>query len=282
MALKLSGKEVNAVFNEQIRTRADKLRAQGVVPTLAIIRLGEQPDDLAYVRGAIKRAEKTGVNIRQFTYDRDLPQEELIRTIQMINQDSSIHGVLILRPLPEQINDEAVRNALDPAKDVDGITDCSMAGVYAGTDRGFAPCTAEACIRILDHYSIDPKGKNAVVIGRSLVIGKPAAMMLIRRHATVTVCHTKTHHTDEICRRADLVIAAAGHAGTVTEHYMAPGQILIDVAVNFDKEGHMCGDCDAEAADRIVKAYTPVPGGVGTVTTSVLMEHVVRAAEQMQ
>ena len=280
MATLLKGKEVIDKLNEELLSRSDSLKEKGVTPTLGIVRLGERPDDMAYERGALKRAEKTGVSVKQFVFDADMTQDELIRQIDKINDDSEVHGVLMFRPLPSQIDDEAVRNELAPEKDVDGITDGSMAGVYSGSGQGYPPCTAEACIQILDHYGIDLKGKNVAVIGRSQVIGKPVTMMLIRKNATVTVCHTKTEVMAGICRNKDIIIAAAGHIGTVTEDFLSPGQVVIDGAINFDDEGKMCGDVDFEAAEPIIDAVTPVPGGVGTVTTSMLMKHVIEAAEK--
>ena len=280
MAKILKGKEVIDSLDEELRERSKALEEGGVTPTLGIVRLGERPDDMAYERGALKRAENTGVSVQQFVFDQDMTQDELLDEIDKINNDDSIHGVLMFRPLPPQIDDETVRNALAPEKDVDGITDMSMAGVYAGSDTGFPPCTAEACIQILDYYDVDLKGKNVAVIGRSQVIGKPVAMMLIGKNATVTVCHTKTQDMADICQDKDIIIAAAGHQGTVTEDFLRPEQTVIDVAINFDDEGKMCGDVDFPAAENIVDAITPVPGGVGTVTTSMLMKHVIEAAEK--
>ncbi len=280
MAKILKGKEVIDSLNEELRERSKVLNEEGITPTLGIVRLGERPDDMAYERGALKRAENTGVNVQQFVFDKDMSQDELLDEIDKINNDDSIHGVLMFRPLPPQIDDETVRNALAPEKDVDGITDMSMAGVYSGSDTGFPPCTAEACIQILDYYDVDLKGKNVAVIGRSQVIGKPVAMMLIGKNATVTVCHTKTEDMADICHNKDIIIAAAGHQGTVTEDFLSPDQTVIDVAINFDDEGNMCGDVDFPAAENIVDAITPVPGGVGTVTTSMLMKHVIEAAEK--
>ncbi len=280
MAKILTGKEVIDSLNEELRERSKALEEGGVTPTLGIVRLGERPDDMAYERGALKRAENTGVSVQQFVFDQDMTQDELLDEIDKINNDDSIHGVLMFRPLPPQIDDETVRNALAPEKDVDGITDMSMAGVYAGSDTGFPPCTAEACIQILDYYDVDLKGKNVAVIGRSQVIGKPVAMMLIGKNATVTVCHTKTEDMADICHNKDIIIAAAGHQGTVTEDFLSPDQTVIDVAINFDDDGNMCGDVDFPAAENIVDAITPVPGGVGTVTTSMLMKHVIEAAEK--
>ncbi len=280
MAKILKGKEVIDSLDEELRERSKALEEGGVTPTLGIVRLGERPDDMAYERGALKRAENTGVSVQQFVFDQDMTQDELLDEIDKINNDDSIHGVLMFRPLPPQIDDETVRNALAPEKDVDGITDMSMAGVYAGSDTGFPPCTAEACIQILDYYDVDLKGKNVAVIGRSQVIGKPVAMMLIGKNATVTVCHTKTEDMADICHNKDIIIAAAGHQGTVTEDFLSPDQTVIDVAINFDDDGNMCGDVDFPAAENIVDAITPVPGGVGTVTTSMLMKHVIEAAEK--
>ena len=280
MAKILKGKEVIDSLNEELRERSKVLNEEGITPTLGIVRLGERPDDMAYERGALKRAENTGVNVQQFVFDKDMSQDDLLDEIDKINNDDSIHGVLMFRPLPPQIDDETVRNALAPEKDVDGITDMSMAGVYSGSDTGFPPCTAEACIQILDYYDVDLKGKNVAVIGRSQVIGKPVAMMLIGKNATVTVCHTKTEDMADICHNKDIIIAAAGHQGTVTEDFLSPDQTVIDVAINFDDEGNMCGDVDFPAAENIVDAITPVPGGVGTVTTSMLMKHVIEAAEK--
>ena len=283
MAEILKGAEVTRSLNEDLARRTRMLREQGTEPVLGIVRLGERPDDLAYERGAMKRAEKVGVTVKQFVFPADMTQDALLEEIRKINRDDQIHGVLLFRPLPPQIDDEAVRNELAPEKDVDGITDISQAGVYAGTeDKGYPPCTAEACMEILRNYHIPLRGKNAAVIGRSQVIGKPVAMMLLRENATVTICHTKTVKMDEICRRADILIAAAGHIGTVTKEFLNPKQTVIDVAINFDEEGKMKGDVVFEDAEPVVHSITPGPGGVGTVTTSILMKHVVEAAERAQ
>ena len=281
MADILKGKPVVDALNDELKNRSDALTAAGTAPTLAIVRLGERPDDMAYERGALKRAEKTGVAVKQFIFPADMTQDELLEQIDAINKDASIHGVLMFRPLPKHIDDEIVRNALAPEKDVDGITDISQAGVYAGVAKGFPPCTAEACIEILDYYGYDMTGKNVAVIGRSQVIGKPVAMMLIKKNSTVTVCHTRTKNTADICRDKDVIIAAAGHLGTVQNDFLSEGQVVIDVAINFTEDGKMCGDvADFDAASEIVAAITPVPGGVGSVTTSMLMKHVIEAAER--
>lgn len=198
--------------------------------------------------------------------------------VDRVNNDDNIHGVLIFRPLPKHLDEAAVIKALSPEKDVDGITDGSMVGVFAGTNQGFPPCTPWACMEILDHYGIDCTGKKAVVIGRSLVVGKPAAMMLLKKNATVTICHTKTKDMPSVVKEADIVIVAAGRAGIVDDTYLRNGQVVIDVGINVNEEGKLCGDVDYAKAEPIVEAITPVPGGVGSVTTSVLVGHVVEAA----
>ena len=280
MAQLLKGAEVVSALNERIKADVSALVSRGVVPTLAILRVGEKPDDLAYERGAIKRAETVGVAIKQIVLPETVSQESLLAEIDRINADDTIHGCLMLRPLPKHIDDLRAREALLPEKDIDGITEGSLAGVFSGTKRGFPPCTAQACMEILNYYGIDPAGKRAVVIGRSLVIGKPVAMMLLQKNATVTICHTKTADMPSETRRAEILIVAAGRAGVVGAEYVSAGQTVLDVGINFDASGKMTGDVDFAAVEPIVGAITPVPGGVGTVTTSVLMAHVVEAAKR--
>ena len=280
MAKQLLGKEVTAEMNARLQGKVAALREKGMIPCLMIIRVGERPDDIAYEKGAAKRAETIGVDVTKVLLPADVSQEELLKTIDGANKDKDVHGVLLLRPLPKHIDDDMVRAALSPDKDVDGITDGSLAGVFTGEDKGFPPCTAHACMEILDHYDIDCTGKKAVVIGRSLVVGKPAAMMLLAKNATVTVCHTRTKDMPAVCKEADILIAAAGRAGVVGKEYFSPGQTVIDVGINFTEDGRMTGDVKFDEAAEIVGAVTPVPGGVGTVTTSVLIGHVVAAAEK--
>ncbi len=278
MARQLLGKEVTAVLNEKIKSRAAALKEKGVEPTLGIIRVGEREDDLSYERGAVKRCETLGVACKKILLPADVTQEVLMDAVRQVNEDDSIHGVLIFRPLPRHLDEEAVIRALDPAKDVDGITDGSMVGVFAGREQGFPPCTPQACMEILDHYQIDCTGKKAVVVGRSLVVGKPAAMMLLKKNATVTVCHTRTKDMPSVVKEADIVIVAAGRAGVVDDRYVSPGQIIIDVGINVNDQGKLCGDVAYDKVEPIVEAITPVPRGVGSVTTSVLVGHVVEAA----
>ncbi|MDO4647538.1 MAG: tetrahydrofolate dehydrogenase/cyclohydrolase catalytic domain-containing protein [Eubacteriales bacterium] len=278
MAKQLLGKEVTAALNEKIKANVAFLKEKGVNPTLCIIRVGENPSDISYEKGATKRCETLGVNCVKSLFPADVTQEELLDAIDKVNKDDSIHGVLLFRPLPKHLNQDVIENALAAEKDVDCMTDLSMAGVFIDKQLGFPPCTPQACMEILDHYGIDCTGKKAVVIGRSLVVGKPAAMMLTKKNATVTICHTRTKDMPSVAREADIIIVAAGRAGVVGADYVKEGQIVIDVGINVNAEGKLCGDVDYAAVEPIVEAITPVPGGVGSVTTSVLVGHVVEAA----
>ena len=278
MAKQLLGKEVTAALNERIKADVAALNAKGIKPTLGIIRVGERPDDLSYERGATKRCETLGVEYKKYLLPADISQEELLKVVDEVNKDDNIHGVLMFRPLPKHIDQTLVENALAAEKDVDCQTDASLGGVFTGKKVGFPPCTPQACMEILDHYGIDCTGKKAVVIGRSLVVGKPAAQMLIKKNATVTTCHTRTIDMPSVAREGEILIVAAGRAGVVGAEYVSPGQIVIDVGINVNEEGKLCGDVDYAAVEPIVDAITPVPGGVGSVTTSVLVGHVVEAA----
>jgi 5,10-methylene-tetrahydrofolate dehydrogenase/Methenyl tetrahydrofolate cyclohydrolase len=280
MAELLKGAPVAEALNEALTEKVAALKEKSITPTLAILRVGERSDDISYEKGAMKRCEKVGVAARQITLPIDVSQENLIQAIESLNADTTVHGVLMFRPLPKHIDEAQVCNALAPEKDVDGITNGSMAGVFSATALGYPPCTPQACMEILDYYNIETKGKAAVVVGRSLVVGKPAAMMLIGKNATVTVCHTRTKDMPAVCRTAEILVVAAGRANIVNESYLAPGQIVLDVGINVDDDGNLCGDVDFAKAEPVVAAITPVPGGVGTVTTSVLVKHVVAAAER--
>lgn len=282
MAQIWKGAPVAAALNEKTRMEAQKLREMGIVPTLAIIRVGERPDDIAYENGACKRAEAVGVAVLKLTLSADASERELEQTIYMVNDDFNIHGVLLLRPLPATMNEERLVGLLAPEKDVDGITDGSLTGVFTGKKIGYAPCTAQACMEILDYYGVDCAGKRAVVVGRSLVVGRPAAMLLMSKNATVTICHTRTRELAEQMKQGEIVIAAAGRRGMFGAECFQEGQIVLDVGIHFNEEGKMCGDVITAEAEPVVEAITPVPGGVGAVTTAVLMNHVVTAALRQQ
>lgn len=280
MADLLLGKPVADAMAADIVARAKALTASGKQPTLAIVRVGERPDDLTYERSAMKRADACGIAVKRFVLPADASTDDVLAAVAAVNSDDSIHGCLLFRPLPEGIDEQTVCNALDPAKDIDGITRGSLATLLAGTGEGFAPCTAAACVDILDHYGIDPQGKKAVVLGRSLVIGKPVALMLLARNATVTVCHSRTQDLASAVRDADIVVCATGRARAYGADLFAPGQTVLDVGINFDDEGNLCGDADFDAVESVVSAITPVPRGVGSVTTVAMLRNVVIAAER--
>ena len=280
MAELLKGAAVATALTEKCAQAAEELKAQGCVPTLAIVRVGERDDDLSYERGAMKRCDAAGVAVRNVVLDADVDQATMMETIQGLNADKDVHGILMFRPLPKQLDESALCEAIAPEKDVDAATTTSHASVFIGSGVGFAPCTAQACMEILDYYSIDPRGKRACVIGRSLVIGKPVSMMLMAANATVTTCHTKTVDAPGIARECDIVVVAAGRMETIGTEYFREGQTVIDVGIGWNEEkGKLCGDVRFDEVEPIVDAITPVPGGVGSVTTAVLVSHVIKAAQ---
>lgn len=280
MAQLLKGLAVANALTEVLAERAAALTAKKGTPTLAILRVGQRSDDISYETGAMKRCAKVGIAVRHFLLDADCTKEELLDTIRIINEDASIHGCLMFRPLPDRAMEEAACALLKPEKDVDCMTGQSLAAVFTGKGAGYPPCTAEGCLELLDYYQIPLEGKRVAVIGRSLVIGKPVSMMLQARNATVTMCHTKTVNMAEICRNAEILVVAAGKAGVADSTFAAPGQIVVDVGINVNAEGKLCGDVNFEDVEPIVDAITPVPGGVGSVTTAVLAKHVIEAAEK--
>ncbi|MBQ6078379.1 MAG: bifunctional 5,10-methylenetetrahydrofolate dehydrogenase/5,10-methenyltetrahydrofolate cyclohydrolase [Clostridia bacterium] len=254
---------------------------RGIIPTLCIVRVGERPDDLAYERGAVKRCESVGIRVEKVVLPADITQADFDEAFAAVNRDPSIHGILLFRPLPKQLDNERARQMLNPAKDVDGCTDASLAGVFTNSKVGFPPCTAQAAMELLHHYGVDPKGKKAAVIGRSLVIGRPVAMLLMHENATVVNCHTRTVDVPSITRQADILIAAAGQLHSVTPDFTNPDQVVIDVGINWDaQKGGISGDVDFDAVEPLVRAITPVPGGVGSVTSCVLASHVIEAAKR--
>ena len=281
MAEVLKGMPVAKAISEELKARSEALQEKGVTPTLAIFRVGERDDDLSYERGAMKRAEQTGVAVKNVVLPADVDSETFFKALEDLNNDKDVHGILMFRPLPKQLDGEKARQMLAPEKDVDGCTDGSLAGVFANAKVGFPPCTAQAAMEILKFYGIDPKGKKAAVIGRSLVIGRPVAMMLMHANATVTICHTRTVDVPSITKDADIVIAASGQMESVGAEDLSEGQTVIDVGIGWNEEkGKLCGDVKFEEAEPVVAAITPVPGGVGSVTTAVLCKHVIEAAER--
>ena len=272
---RLGGKEVADKIVEDLKIKVEELKDKGISPKLAILRVGARDDDLAYERGVLKRFESAGVEVEVTAVDAGISQEELDKTFDGINNDPKVHGILVFRPLPKGLSDEHMRRTIDPGKDSDFMDIRNMENVLAGVPDSAAPCTAEAVMALIRHYNIETKGKKVTVVGRSLVIGKPAALLLTTANATVTVCHTKTVNIEEECRNADIIVACCGVAKMITEKFVKPGQIVIDVGMNVDEEGRLCGDVDYEKVSEIADAVTPVPGGVGSITTAILLKHVV-------
>ena len=260
----LKGLPVAQAINEELIKESQEA---GIKPHLAIIRVGERPDDCSYERGATKKMDKVGFDCTSYVFPQDITDEEFQKEFDKINKDDNIDGILLLRPLPKHINEKAIEERINPVKDLDGISPINLAKVYAGDVNGFAPCTA------------DLTGKRVTVVGRSLVIGKPVAMMLMKKNATVTVCHTKTKDMAGTCRNAEVLVAAAGSAKMIKPDYVADDAVVIDVGINVDESGNLCGDVDFDSVAEKTSVITPVPGGVGSVTTSVLAKHLLRAAK---
>lgn len=274
----LRGAPVARAIMDKTAGEITRLAQAGIMPKLAVFRVGNREDDIAYERSIIKRFSAAGAAVEVMALSEDATQEELEAVVRRAADDESVHGILVFSPLPKKFNAGRIRMLIPAEKDVDGMTDASLAGVFRGDKNAFAPCTAQAVVEILRYYGMENlAGKRVTVVGRSTVVGKPLAMLLLGMNATVTVCHTKTADTAAECRRADVVIACAGQARMVTDEYMSAGQTIIDVGINADGDG-ICGDVDYAAAQSIVAAATPVPGGVGAVTTAVLLSHTVRNA----
>ena len=277
----LKGVPVAVKLTDELSVRCQRLKAHEINPTLAMLRVGEKPGDIAYESGAEKRCAKIGIAVKKIILPENASRDEILDTIREINNDESIHGCLMFRPLDDREIESSAREILTPSKDVDSMTYPSLAGIFTGTKLGYPPCTAQACIELLDYYGVEISGKNAVIIGRSLVIGRPVSMLLMNRNATVTICHSKTHDLPAICRNADIIIAAVGRAKYVGTKYVSDGQTVIDVGINVLEDGKICGDVDFDGVSEIVRAISPVPGGVGAVTTAVLAKHVIESAERL-
>lgn len=281
MANLLKGKDVATFINENSKKEVEALKEKGITPCLAVFRVGEKSEDLSYEKGTIKRCEEVGVKLVEYVFDLDVKPEDFYKKLDEANSNNDIHGILIFRPLPKTFNDQELRNRIAASKDVDGCSDLSLAGVFTNTKLGFAPCTARAAVEILDYYKIDVTGKNVLVIGRSLVIGKPVSMLLLNKNATVTIAHSKTTNLKEISKEADIIICATGQMESITKDFVSSNQTIIDVGISWnDKKNKLCGDALFEEVEPIVENITPVPGGVGSVTTSILISNVIEAAKR--
>ena len=275
----MKGAEVNAAMKERMINRVDALKKNGVQPVINIVRIGNRSDDLAYERGARKRMESVGVEMKITELPEDISQADFVKAFRKVNEDKTVHGIMLFRPLPKHLDESEIASIINPIKDVDCMSPVNIAKVFMGDEGVFAPCTAKAVMEMLAHYEVDLSGKNVVIVGRSMVVGKPLAMLMLKKNATVTVCHTRTVDLAEKCRRADVIVAATGRAGMITGDMISRGTIVVDVGININEEGKLCGDVEFESVEPQASYISPVPGGVGGVTSSVLASHVIKAAE---
>ncbi len=280
MAALMKGAACAKAIRSGIEASVELLRAQKIQPGLGILRIGEREDDIAYERSAIKKAEQVGIAVKKTVLPQESTTEQCLQALAALNQDPAVHGILLFRPMPKHIDEDAVIRAMAVEKDIDGMTPGSLAKVFMGKSDGFAPCTAEAVVRLLSYEQYPWKGKHAVVLGRSLVVGKPLAMLMLAKNATVTVCHSATENLPEVCAQADLLVAAIGRARMIDKSYIKPGAVVVDVGINVDEQGTLCGDVDTESALERAALVTPVPGGLGAVTSWLLLEHVIKVAER--
>lgn len=274
--LELRGKKVSDGIKKYV---SKELETLSFVPKLAIVRVGENPDDMSYERGATKKLKSFGLDVASYVFPQDISDEAFKKAFKDINEDDEVTGILLLRPLPRTINEKDIENMIDPKKDLDGISPINIAKVFAGDTTGFSPCTAEAVIEVLKAYDIELTGKRVTVVGRSMVVGKPMSMLLLKENATVTMTHTRTVDLKKTCSDAEIVIAAVGRAKMLNSDYCGQDAVMIDVGINVDENGKLCGDVDYATLDGKASAATPVPGGVGTVTTAVLAKHLIQAAK---
>lgn len=280
MSLLLKGKEVADRITELSVRELEEYREKGIVLQIATLRIGASEADIAYEKMIGGRCAKLGILHRSIVMASDSSQEELIEKLEELNKDEQVHGVLLFRPFPKQMDDDTVRNRLKAEKDIDGITDASLSGIFIGKETGYPPCTAQAVMELLNQYEVELTGKNITVIGRSMVVGKPLSMMLLQKNATVKICHSYSRDYLLSLKEADIVISCVGRARYLKAEHFSENQIVIDVGINTDKEGGLCGDVDFDSCKEKVKAITPVPGGVGSITTAVLIRHLIKAAEK--
>ena len=275
----LRGMPAAKAILSELQVKVDGLREKEIAPKLTVVRVGAREDDLSYERGIYKRFEGVGAKVETIELPLSVTQEELEKVIVSLNEDTSVHGVLLFRPLPKNLDEIRIKSLLTEEKDVDCLTSANDAHLFAGDKKGYPPCTPQAVMEILDHYDINLTGKRVTVVGRSMVVGKPVAMLLLAKNATVTICHTRTVNLQEECRKADIIVACAGVPRMITSEFVREGQVVIDVGIHV-VDDKLCGDVDYDGVSEIVDAITPVPGGVGSVTTTVLLKHVIMSAEK--
>lgn len=272
----LKGADVSAKIKEDAGAALASLG--GYIPKLAILRVGENPDDMSYERGAKKKLDSFGLKAESYAYPADITNEAFQAEFDKINLDAEIDGILLLRPLPGHIDERAIENRIDPSKDLDGISPTNIAKVFSGDSTGFAPCTAEAVVEVLRSNEIPITGKRVTIVGRSMVVGRPLSMLLLRENATVTICHTRTADLKGTCKNAEILVAAAGRAKMLDGSFVGKDAVVIDVGINVDNNGKLCGDVEFDSLEGTASMATPVPGGVGAVTTAVLAKHLLKAA----
>jgi methylenetetrahydrofolate dehydrogenase (NADP+) / methenyltetrahydrofolate cyclohydrolase len=275
----IKGKPVADAMTEVIIQEVTDIKSKGITPKLTIVRVGADPSDLAYERGALKRMEMCGIEKEVVELPIDISQDKFIETLKKVNEDQNTHGILVFRPMPKHLDEDVIKYIISPEKDVDCFSPVNVAKVTEGDESGFPPATPTAVMEILKHYKVDLKGKHAVVIGRSLVVGKPVSMLLLKENATVTICHSRTSNLPDMCQMADILVVAVGRAKMVDDTYIKKGAVVIDVGINMDENNNLCGDVDFEKGIEKASMMTPVPAGVGSVTTSVLAKHVVKACK---
>lgn len=275
----IDGKALAAAVKQEAAQQVEELKARGITPCLAVVLVGEDPASQVYVRGKINDCAQCGIDSRSVRLPETTTQEELLAQVKLLAEDPAVHGILVQLPLPAQIDEKTVIDAIPPEKDVDGFSPVNVGRMQIG-EPCYLPCTPAGCIRMIESTGIEISGKNAVVIGRSNLVGKPAAMLLLGKNATVTICHSKTRNLEEICASADILVAAVGRAGFVTGDMVKPGAVVIDVGINRGADGKLHGDVDFEAAAEKAAWITPVPGGVGPMTRAMLMLNTVEAARR--
>lgn len=275
----IKGKPVGDALSDQLKLECEALVKDGIQPKLAILRVGAKPNDLSYEKGALKKCETIGIQTEVTELPEGTTQDEYIAALEKLNNDASVNGILTFRPLPEGIDEEVIKNVIAAEKDVDCFSPLNTAKLMEGDKSGFPPCTPTAVVEILKHYDVELNGANVAVLGRSMVVGKPAAMLLLNENATVTICHSRTKNLEKVTSQADILVAAVGRAKMIKENSVKEGAVVIDVGINVDENGNLCGDVDTASVQDKVSMITPVPAGVGSVTTSILAKHVVKACK---
>ncbi|MBR3174095.1 MAG: bifunctional methylenetetrahydrofolate dehydrogenase/methenyltetrahydrofolate cyclohydrolase FolD [Eubacterium sp.] len=274
----IDGKKISTEIKDELKEQVAKLKAEGVEVTLAVVKVGEDPASAVYVRNKEKACEYIGINSKKIEMPEETTEEELLKLVDDLNTDPAINGILVQLPLPKHIDENKILLAIDPMKDVDGFHPVNVGKMVIG-EESFLPCTPAGIIEMIKRSGLDIEGKECVIIGRSNIVGKPMAILMLRENATVTVTHSRTKDLPEVCKRADIIVAALGKAKFVTKDFVKEGAIIIDVGMDRDEDGKLCGDVDFDEVEPIASAITPVPGGVGPMTVTMLLVNCLRSVE---